>query len=115
MYSANTISRMFETTSTTSQFVVTNQMLTNTYAWFAKRHPQLIVDLLDKTFFTGDGKPIINNYVNGAISRQRTAVALAEARERQLIPAGGGARKRRVADMTMAADGFLKLLRTELD
>ena len=114
MYNANTISRMFESISTTDQFIVSNQMLTNTYAWFAKRHPQLIVDLLDKEFFIGDGKSMINDYVSGAINRQRTAVALAEARERQLVPVGGVARKRRLADMTMAADSFLKLLRTEL-
>jgi len=112
---ASTISRMFETTSNANQSIVTNQMLTRAYAWFAQRHPQMIVDLLNKQFLMNHGRPIIDDYVNGAISRHNAAIALAKVRDDQLDhPARSAEHKQRMADMVMAADSFLKLLRTEL-
>jgi len=84
------------------------------FAEFSKHYRNEVDALFDEHFLSHAGEPILSKFAAGNIDRHDAATALAQVWSDHLGPVSGETRRRRIRDVTMAADALLNRFEIEL-
>jgi hypothetical protein len=111
-----TIAQFVQTLPSLSGFNVTSLFsrkqetaLDRAFARFSDHYRNEVDALFDEHFLSHAGEPILNDFAANKLSRHEAATRLAQVWSDQLGPVSGETRKRRIRDVTMAADALLIL------
>ena len=89
--------------------------LDRAFAQFSEQYRNEVDALFDEHFLSHAGEPILNDFAAGKLNRHEAATRLAQVWSDQLGSVSGETRKRRIRDVSMAADALLSWFEIELE